>query len=85
MALPTLGPSELQRLKDLIFDGVRTLEEIESLRLGMADTLKAVGEELQIPTKLLKKVISTSHKGNYTELETELEEIEQLLQVSGRK
>jgi hypothetical protein len=86
MSLPaTLGPSEVQRLKEIILDGVKTLEEIESLRLGIADTIKAVAEELDIPAKLLKKAISLSHKGNYAELEEELSDLEAILTKTGRK
>jgi hypothetical protein len=86
MALQTtLGPAEITRLKDLVVDGVRTLEEITSLRDGMSDTVKAISEELQIPAPLLKKVISAAHKGNYAELESELKDVETLLQAVGRK
>lgn len=86
MSLPSsLGPSEVQRLKDLIHDGVKTQEEIESLREGIADTINAIAEELQIPAKLLKKVISIAHKGNFAEHESELKDLEEILSKVGRK
>jgi hypothetical protein len=86
MAIPaTFGPSEIQRLKDIIYDGVRTMEEIESLKLGISDTITAVSEELQIPAKLLKKAISVSHKGNFNDCETELAELARILDAVGRK
>jgi len=80
-----LGPAEITRLKDLVFDGVRTLDEITSLREGMADTVKAISSELDLPAPLLKKVISAAHKGNYAELESELNDVETLLQAVGKK
>ena len=80
-----LGPSEVTRLKEIIDDGIQTLSEIETLKAGISDTIKAVAEELQIPAKLLKKVINSAHKGNYAELESELSDVETLLQAAGKK
>ena len=81
----SLGPSEVTRLKDLVFDGVKSLEEIESLREGMNDTIKAISEELNLPAKLLKRVITTAHKGNFAELEEELGDLDKLLKATGKK
>jgi len=85
MALNTLGPAEIQRLRDLITDGVKTQEEIESLREGMSDTITAIAEELSIPAKLLKKAISIAHKGNFKDSEEELSSLDQILTAVGRK
>jgi len=86
MALQTkLGPAEITRLKDLIYDGVKTKEEITSLTEGMNDTVKAISEELQIPAGILKKAINTAAKGNFSELESELGDLEQILKAVGRK
>ena len=79
------GPAEIQRLKDLISDGVKTLEEVDSLREGFNDTVKAISEELDIPAKLLKKAIVTAQKGNFSEHEAELSELEKILKATGRK
>lgn len=81
----TLGPSEITRLKELIDEGVKTQSEIESLREGITETVKAIAEELNIPAKLLKKAISTAHKGNFKEHEEELNDLERILQATGRK
>jgi hypothetical protein len=85
MAITTLGPNEINKLQDIIFDGVRNLEECEALQTGMADTIKSVAEELQIPASLLKKAIKTAFKGNYAELEAELNDLDALLQAAGKK
>ena len=85
MAINSLGPSEIQRLRDLVYDGVQSLSEIEAIRSGMSDTIKCISEELQLPAKLLKKVITTAHKGNYAELEAELQDLDSLLQATGKK
>lgn len=81
----SFGPAEIKRLKDLIYDGVKTKEEIQSLTEGMADTVKAIAEELQIPAGLLKKAISVAHRGNYADVEGELADLEKILVAVGRK
>lgn len=85
MPLNPLGPSEITRLKDLLFDTVRTLEEIQTLREGMKDTLESVSSELQIPASLLKKAANMMHKGDYNKHEEELKELEQILTAAGQK
>lgn len=86
MALPaSFGPSEVTRLKALVDDGVQTLNEIESLKEGISDTIKAISEELNIPVKLLKKVITTAQKGNFSEHEEEMSDLEKLLVAVGKK
>ena len=86
MALPaSFGPQEVSRLKDLINDGVKTLIEISSLREGMNDTISSIGEELQIPPKLLKKAIAIVHKGKFSDCEEELADLERVLSASGNK
>jgi hypothetical protein len=86
MALPaSFGPAEIQRLKDLIEDGVRVTTEINSLKEGLADTVKAISEEIQIPAKLLKKAIACAEKGNFSEHEEELSDLEKILDSVGRK
>ena len=79
-----LGPSEIERLKALILDGVATTEEIQTLREGLSDTIRCLADELQIPVKLLKKAISVSHKGNYSECAEDLADLEKILDAVGR-
>ena len=84
--LPTsFGPSEKQKLIDLCYDGVQTLQEIESLRESMKDTINAIGEELNIPASLLTKVIKTIYKGNFAEQQNGLQDLEKLLDTVGKK
>lgn len=85
MPLNPLGPSECQRLKDLIFDGVRVCQEVDDLKAGLKDTVEAISSELQIPASLLKKAISIAHKGDYNKHEEELKELEQILTAAGQK
>jgi len=80
-----LGPAEIQRLKDLVYEGVKVKEEVESLNEGMNETVKAISEELQIPAKLLKTAITVAHKGNFKDHEEDLKDLEAILTAIGRK
>ena len=80
-----LGPAEVQRLKDIIFEGVSTKTEIESLQEGMSDMIKSVSEELNIPAKLLKKAITLAHKGTYKDAEDELADLDKILTAVDKK
>lgn len=80
-----LGPSEVQRLKELIEESVRTFDEIESLRDGINETLAAVSEEMNIPNKILKKAITVIRKGDFKDEEDELSTLDQILTAVGRK
>jgi hypothetical protein len=80
-----LGPSEITRLKDLVMDGVKCQEEIESMKEGMTDTIKAISEELDIPAKLLKKAISIAYKHNFADHEEELSTLDEILTAIGQK
>lgn len=80
-----LGPSEITRLKDLVFEGVKCQEEIESMRAGMSDTVKAISEELDIPAKLLKKAISIAYKHDFADQEDELSTLDEILSAIGQK
>ncbi len=81
----SLGPNEIQRLKDLIYDGVKTKEEIQTLKEGMSDTVKAISEELQLPASLLKKAIDIAFKGDFEKHKNELDELDEILSKTGRK
>jgi hypothetical protein len=86
MALPaSFGPAEIQRLKDLITDGVRTQDEIQSLKEGLSDTVKAIAEELEIPAKLLKSAITRAQKGDFASQKDDLDDLEKILDSVGRK
>ncbi len=81
---PSFGPAEITRLKDLINEGIKTSEEIESLREGLNETTKAIAEELDLPVKLLKKAISVGHKGSYADEEEGLRDLEKILKAVGK-
>jgi hypothetical protein len=84
MAITQIGPSEMARLRTLIYDGMQTQAEIESLKQSIKDTIDCVSEELNIPTALLKKAIQVAHKGSFKDVSQETMDLETILKAAGQ-
>lgn len=69
------------RLKELIREGVQIQREVEDLKGGLSDTVKAIAEELEIKPAQLNKVIRTVHKNSLDDDKSALDEIEELIQI----
>lgn len=74
---------DLNRLKQLINDGVAVMNEIETLKGGLSDTVKNVAEELDIKAAQLNKAIKVAYKNNLGEEKDKLAEIEDILDAVG--
>ena len=72
------------KLTQLINEGMATLHEIDTLREGLSDTVKAIAEELEVKPSVLKKAISIAHKDNWKDHEQEWNDIEMILGVTKR-
>lgn len=72
------------KLTQLVEEGMRTMHEIESLREGLNDTVKAIGEELEIKPAILKKVIRIAHKASAHEENKTHEDIQTILEITGK-
>lgn len=71
---------ERTKIKQIITEGVHTTNEIEALRGGLNDTVKAVAEELDIKPALLKKAIRIAAKANREKQREEFDELEAILE-----
>jgi hypothetical protein len=78
------GPEEKAKLERLITEGGNVLREVEDLKEGLKETVKAVAEELQIKPSVINKAISIAHKDNWKDHEQELNDIEMILGVTKR-
>lgn len=78
------GPEEKAKLERLINEGGTVLREIEDLKEGLKETVKAVAEELEIKPSIINKAISIAHKDNWKSHENEWDEIEMILGVTNR-
>ena len=85
MSIESLSSEQNAKLKHVFDVGVKTLLEIKDLREGLRDTVKAVAEELVIEVKDLNKAIRVALKENITEEREQVDNVEHLLQLVGRR
>lgn len=80
----TYGPEEKAKLERLINEGVIVLEEIESLREGLKETVKAISEELEIKPSLINKAIKIAKNRDWDRHYDEFEDLETLVVTVGK-
>ena len=84
MSLDTITSEEKAKLTQLVDEGCSVLQEIEDLKGGLKDTVKAIAEELDIKPSLINKAISIAHKARLTEEKQDFEDVETILKTVGR-
>ena len=72
------------KLTQLINEGCQVMHEVETLNSGLSDTVKAVAEELNIKSTVLKKAIKTAHKMEFGKTQKEQELLENILTTVGK-
>jgi len=72
------------KLTQLINEGMQVMHEVETLNEGLADTVKAIAEELEIKPSILKKAIRVAHKARLGETNKENEELNTILETVGK-
>lgn len=84
MSARTYGPEEKAKLERLVNEGVQIAYEIDSLKEGLKETVKAVAEELDIKPSLINKAISIAHKGNWNDVFSDFDDLETLIVTVGK-
>ena len=84
MSTRMYGPEEKAKLERLINEGSTVLREIEDLKEGLKETVKAVAEELEVKPSIINTAISIAHKDNWKEHEQAWNDIEMILGVTNR-
>lgn len=72
------------KLVQLVNEGMVVLHEIDTLREGLSDTIKAIGEELEVKPSILKKAITVAHKASLGQTTADHEELVTILETVGR-
>jgi hypothetical protein len=72
------------KLTQLINEGMQIMNEVETLNSGLSDTIKAVAEEMNIKSTVLKKAIRTAHKMEFGKTQKEQELLENILTTVGK-
>ena len=80
----TFSADQKLKLTQLINEGMRVMQEVETLNGGLSDTIKAVAEELQIKPSILKKAIKIAQKSKFGETNQDHETVTDILETVGR-
>lgn len=75
---------EQARLKRLIDEGMQVTFEIESLKEGLRDTVKAIAEEMDLKPAVLNKAIRVAHKASFQDEYDKFDELETILETVGK-
>ena len=84
MAVRNFNEAEKQKLIQIISQGSQVLGEVDDLKSGLRDTVKAVAEELNVKTALINKAIKVAHKGDWHKVADEFEDLETLVTTVGK-
>lgn len=80
----TFNTEEQARLKKLIDEGMQVTYEIETLREGLRETVKAIAEEMELKPGVINKAIRIAHKASWTDEYDKFDELETILETVGR-
>ena len=89
MSIGALSENDKAKLKDLINQGVQITMDVKHLKEGLAETVAAVSEEMEIPKNVLTKAIKVAvkmqeNRDELTEGRDELDAVEEILMVTGK-
>jgi|TARA_B110000495_G_C23016327_1_gene602052 hypothetical protein len=80
----TFAPADVEKLKHLIKEGIQVTQEVETLREGLRDTVKAIAEEMDIKPSILNKAVRIAYKVEFAKAREEFDELETILATVGR-
>ena len=84
MTVRNFNDAEKQKLLQIINEGSQVLGEVDDLKGGLRDTVKAIAEELELKPALINKAISIVHKGNYKDLQDNMDLLDSILVAVGK-
>lgn len=76
--------AEKTKLKEIVSEGVQVLTEVDTLKGGLSDTVKAIAEELDVKPAILNKAIRTAYKADLAEKREAFSDLEDILVSIGR-
>jgi len=80
----TYGAEEKAKLERLVNEGATVMQEIQDLQEGLKETVKAVSEELNVKPALINKAIKIAHKGDWSKVADEFDDLETLVVTVGK-
>lgn len=82
--MKTFSDSEITKLKQLISEGIQVTGEIETLKGGLSDTVKAIAEEMDMKPAVLNKAIRIAYKNDFQRTQEGFSAVEEVLAAVGR-
>jgi len=80
----TFNQEEQARLKRLVEEGMQVTFEIETLKEGLRDTVKAISEEMDLKPAVVNKAIRIAHKASFQDEYDKFDELETILETVGK-
>ena len=84
MPIRSFNDSEIKKLKQLMNEGILVTGEVEALREGLKDTVKAISEEMDMKPATLNKAIRIAYKNEFAQVQDSFSAVEEVLQAVGR-
>ena len=84
MPVRSFNESEIKKLKQLMSEGIQVTGEVETLREGLKDTVKAIAEEMDMKPASLNKAIRIAYKNEFANVQDSFSQVEEILQATGR-
>jgi|TARA_E500000178_G_C16761923_1_gene635173 transposase-like protein len=76
--------AEKQKLIQLIREGSQVLGEVDDLKSGLRDTVKAIAEEMEIKPAVINKAITVAHKDSYKNVADDMDLLDSILHAAGK-
>jgi hypothetical protein len=84
MPVRSFSDSEINKLKQLMSEGIQVTGEVETLKEGLKDTVKAIAEEMDMKPAVLNKAIRIAYKNEFAQVQDSFSAVEEVLQAVGR-
>ena len=82
--MTTFSSTDVDKLKRIVTEGIQVNQEIDTLRDGLRDTVKAIAEEIGVKPAVLNKAIRVAYKAELGKQRDEFDELESILSATGR-
>ena len=82
MAISNFSSDDQAKIKSVISSGTNVKQEVIDLNEGLRDTVKAVGDELNIKPAVLMKAINVAFKDSMSVEREDFEDLEVLLDIA---
>lgn len=81
----TFSEAEKTKLKQIVTEGIQVHSELDALKEGLGDTVKAIAEEMDIKPAMLNRAIRTAYKADLENKREAMSDLEDILIAVGRE